>query len=205
MVEFLEYFYNTDADIYYVRDESGRVINEITRDMVIDALKNKREVSFKTREKPKAFKMFLTDCDGCLTDGGMYYSENGDELKKFNTKDGMGFSFLRSQGIICGIVTGENRELNSRRAEKLKLDILESGCSDKLTRVKELCEKYGCGLDEVVYVGDDMNDIDVINNVGFGCCPANANYKVKEAAKFVTKAKGGEGVIREVIDFLLEK
>ena len=204
MVDFLEYFYNSDADTYFVRDESGKVVNEITRDMVIESLQAKRPINFdKKVEKPTNFKMFLTDCDGCLTDGGMYYSENGDELKKFNTKDGMGFSFLRKRGIVVGIVTGETRELNRRRAEKLKLDVLESGCGNKLETIKNLCEKYGCTMDEVVYVGDDMNDIEVIKNVGFGCCPANANYKVREVAKFVTRAKGGEGVIREVIDYLL--
>jgi oxaloacetate decarboxylase alpha subunit len=81
--------------------------------------------------------MLVTDCDGCLTDGGMYYSENGDELKKFNTRDGMMFALLRKKGIICGIITGEDRELNRRRAAKMKLDFIKNGISDKLTVIKD--------------------------------------------------------------------
>lgn len=148
-------------------------------------------------------KMFLTDCDGCLTDGGMYYSENGDELKKFNTKDGMGFGILRDRGIITGIITGENVDLNRRRAEKLKLDILEAGCSDKSTIVKQLCEKYNISLSDVLYIGDDINDIEVLKMVGYSCCPADAMPEVKEVVKHITVAKGGEGVIREIADFLV--
>lgn len=145
-------------------------------------------------------KMFLTDCDGCLTDGGMYYSEKGDELKKFNTKDGMGFALLRKKGIVTGIITGENVELNKRRAEKLRLDIYEPGCKDKVAVINELCKKYEVKLENVAYIGDDINDLEVLKSVGFGCAPADAISEVKAVAKYVTKAKGGEGVIREVID-----
>lgn len=147
-------------------------------------------------------KMLLTDCDGCLTDGGMYYSEHGDELKKFNTRDGMGFTLLRQKGIITGIVTSENVDLNRRRAEKLKLDILEAGCKDKVAAVRWICKERGVDLANVCYIGDDINDLDVIKMVGFGCCPADAMLEVRETAKYVTKAKGGEGVIREVVEFL---
>lgn len=204
IINIIEFFYNSDADVYRVRDDAGNVIEEVTRNQVVNALQNKTSINYTHIVLDKKIKMLLTDCDGCLTDAGMYYSENGDELKKFNTKDGMGFSFLRERGIITGIITGENRELNRRRAAKLKLDIIESGCSDKLTKVKELCEKYGITLDEVAYIGDDMNDIDVIKNVKFGCCPADAVMEVRKAAKFITSAKGGEGVIREVIDYLID-
>ena len=147
-------------------------------------------------------KMFLTDCDGCLTDGGMYYSENGDELKKFNTRDGMGFALLRQRGIITGIITSEDVELNRRRAEKLKLDILEAGCKDKVAAVKRICEERGIALENVCYVGDDINDVEVIKVVGYGCCPADAMPQVKEVVAYVTKTKGGEGVIREVVEII---
>lgn len=148
-------------------------------------------------------KMFLTDCDGCLTDGGMYYSENGDELKKFNTTDGMGFKLLKERGIITGVITGEKRELNSRRAKKLNLDIIEQGVSDKLSKIKELCNKYDVGLNNVLYIGDDINDLEAIKAVGFGCSVANGIDVVKQAAKYVTKKSGGEGAVREIIDFCL--
>lgn len=148
-------------------------------------------------------KMFLTDCDGCLTDGGMYYSENGDELKKFNTLDGMGFQILKEKGILTGIITGEKRELNRRRVRKLKLDIYEEGIEDKLGKVKILCEKYGIDLQNVAYVGDDINDLELIKAVGFGCSAANGMQKVKDGAAYVTQKKGGQGAVREVIDVIV--
>lgn len=169
--------------------------------VIIEALMKKNGMEEKV-QIPE-IKMFLTDCDGCLTDGGMYYSEKGDELKKFNTRDGMGFKLLREKGIITGIVTSENVDLNRRRAKKLKLDELIAECTDKVKEVKGLCEKYGIKLENVAYVGDDINDLGVIKMVGFGCCPADAMPSVKEVAKYVTIVKGGEGVIREVTELLL--
>lgn len=177
-------------------------IDEPSDWVIIEALMKKNGMIAQL-EIPE-IKMFLTDCDGCLTDGGMYYSEQGDELKKFNTRDGMGFKLLREKGIIAGIITSENVELNRRRAEKLKLDILESGCKDKVAAVKKICEERGIGLENVCYIGDDVNDIDLIELVGYGCAPADARPQVKEKAKYVTTAKGGFGVIREVADMICE-
>lgn len=147
-------------------------------------------------------KMFLTDSDGCLTDGGMYYSEKGDELKKFNTRDGMGLAMLKQRGIMTGIVTGESAALVKRRAEKLQLDICECGIKDKLSCVKEICKRYDIPLEKVAYIGDDINDIQVIREVGFGCCVNDAVDSVKENAKYITRCKGGEGAIREVADMI---
>lgn len=150
-------------------------------------------------------KLFLTDCDGCLTDGGMYYSEKGDELKKFNTRDGMGFSLLKDKGILVGIITSESVELNERRADKLKLDYLFSGCKDKLGKVKELLKEHNISLDEVCYIGDDINDLELIKSVGFGCCPSDATSEIKKAADYIASCKGGDGVIREIADMILSK
>ena len=175
-------------------------IDEPSDWVIIEALMKKNGIVAPV-EIPK-IKMFLTDCDGCLTDGGMYYSEHGDELKKFNTRDGMAFALLKQKGIITGIVTSENVDLNRRRAEKLKLDILEAGCKDKAVAVKRICEKYGIEIANVCYIGDDVNDLETIKMVGLGCCPADAMPEVREAAKYVTKAKGGEGVIREICNYL---
>lgn len=171
--------------------------------VIIEALMKKNGI-YGPDELPE-IKMFLTDCDGCLTDGGMYYSEYGDELKKFNTRDGMGLSLMRNSGIITGIITSEDVKLNRRRAEKLKLDILEAGCTNKAAAVMRLCSQYGVSLENVVYVGDDLNDLDVIGMVGYGCCPADAIPQVREAAKYVAKAKGGEGVIREIAEKILSQ
>ena len=178
-------------------------IDEPSDWIIIEALMKKRQVH--KLDKKVEIKMVLTDCDGCLTDSGMYYSEKGDELKKFNTRDGIGFSLLREKGIITGIITGESVELNRRRAEKLKLDILEAGCKDKASVVKKICKERKIELENVVYIGDDINDIEVIEMVGIGCCPADAMPQVKEVAKVVTNCKGGEGVIREIAERILER
>lgn len=148
-------------------------------------------------------RMFLTDSDGCLTDGGMYYTENGDEIKKFSTLDGKGLSLLREQGIITGIITGEDRRLVARRAEKLHLDIIKMGIDDKLPVVQALSEEYHIPLDQICYIGDDLADIPVLEAVGFGCSVANGMPAAKAAADYVTRTPGGSGAIREIIEMIL--
>lgn len=177
-------------------------IDEPSDWVVIEALMKKNGISAPS-EIPD-IKLFLTDCDGCLTDGGMYYSERGDELKKFNTRDGMGFSLLRKKGILTGIITSEHVDLNRRRAEKLKLDILEAGCKDKVSAVRRICEERGISLRNVAYIGDDLNDLEVIQMVGYGCCPADSVEDVKNAADYIAKSSGGEGVIREIAEQILK-
>ena len=123
--------------------------------------------------KPQ-IKLFISDIDGTLTDGGMYYSENGDELKKFNTRDGMGFSLLRKAGIKTAVITSEDRQLNQRRADKLQLDYLVQGKRDggKLAAAQAICNELGITLQEVAYIGDDINCIDLLSSVGLAACPA---------------------------------
>lgn len=184
-----------DEDTFFEIDEPSDWV-------VIEALMKKNGI-VAPKELPE-IKIFLTDCDGCLTDGGMYYSEKGDELKKFNTRDGMGFALLRQRGIITGIVTSEDVDLNRRRAEKLKLDILEVDCKDKLSTIKRICDERGVALENVCYVGDDINDIEAIKAVGYSCCPADAIPEVKTIAKYVSKTKGGEGVLREIVEHIMK-
>ena len=148
-------------------------------------------------------KALFTDCDGVLTDGGMYYSESGDELKRFITKDGLGFALLRDEGIVGGIITSESVDLVRRRAEKLRLEECHLGVKNKLALVTELCEKYSISMSEVAYVGDDIMDVPVIEAVGFGCCVSDGIDSVRRAARFVTEAKGGQGAIREVAELIL--
>lgn len=148
-------------------------------------------------------KMVLTDCDGCLTDSGMYYSEFGDEIKKFNTKDGMGFAALKKHGIITGIITGENSQIVRARAQKLNVDVLRLGCQDKAAEILSICEEKKISLENVMYIGDDLNDIGALSVVGLSCCPADAIYDVKKIVTYITKVKGGEGVLREAADMAL--
>ena len=177
-------------------EETFLEIDEPADWLVIEQLMHHRLTENK---KPPRIRMLLTDCDGCLTDGGMYYSERGDELKKFNTKDGRGLAILRGKGVLRGIVTGETVALNRRRAEKLKLDFLVEGCGDKWTAVRTLCAQHGISPWEVCFIGDDLNDLEAIRNVGWGCCPADAVPAVRSAADYVSPVRGGEGVVRDVI------
>jgi len=148
--------------------------------------------------------LFLSDIDGVLTDGGMYYTEKGDEFKKFQVQDGMGFNILKELGVKVGFVTAESRDLNLRRSQKLALDFYFAGEKDKLTRVSELCRSLNISLKDVAYIGDDRNDFELLQAVGFKACPANARPEIKKIPGiFVTRARGGEGAVREWIDLLI--
>lgn len=185
-------------------EESYYEIDEPTDFGIVESLLLKRRQKNEKHDKSRKIKMFLTDCDGCLTDGGMYYSEKGDELKKFNARDGKGFEILHENNIITGIITGENVEINKRRAEKLKVDVLAMGVKDKRSYVIELCKKHGVDLQDVVYVGDDINDLEVLSIVGFPCSVRNAHEEVKKKALYVSEKNGGEGAIREIIDHFVD-
>lgn len=153
-------------------------------------------------------KLVLTDVDGVLTDAGMYYSENGDELKKFNTRDGMAFELLRQAGIKSGIITSENTALVERRAQKLKADYLIQGKRDggKLSAAKEICKKEGIELNEVAYIGDDINCKELLKEVGFAACPIDASLEVRQIVPISILSKsGGNGVFREFVEILLKK
>lgn len=185
-----------------MEEESFWEIDEPTDWIVVENIMKQKELFERNRNTP-SIEMFLSDCDGCLTDGGMYYSERGDELKKFNTKDGMGFQILKEHGVITGIITSEEMELNQRRAEKLKLNIIESGCKNKKSAIEKYSKKYGIDPKHICYIGDDINDVEAMKSFGYSCCPKDAVREVIEVADFVTSANGGDGVIREVAEHLL--
>jgi len=148
-------------------------------------------------------KLFLTDVDGVMTDAGMYYTENGDEFKKFNTHDGMAFNLLKAAGIKTGIITTENTKIVERRASKLKVDYVYQGAGfkGKLAAALDICAKENISIKEVAYIGDDINCIDLLKEVGIAACPANATKHVRAIAGIIHLAKnGGEGAIREFVD-----
>ena len=158
------------------------------------------------RKNYSQIKLFLSDVDGVMTDAGMYYSAEGDTLKKFHTQDGMGLHLLQEKGIKVGVVTGENTPIVSRRAEKLKLDFVHIGIKDKLPVVRKICSDLNIGLENVAYIGDDINDIEVLRSVGFAACPQNAVSAVRHLPEVFRLSKsGGEGVVREWIDFILNQ
>jgi 3-deoxy-D-manno-octulosonate 8-phosphate phosphatase (KDO 8-P phosphatase) len=148
-------------------------------------------------------KLILTDIDGVWTDGGMYYDQTGNEWKKFHTYDSAGVLFAHQREIKVGILTGENTEIVSRRAEKLRVDYLFQGVKDKLQVVKELCDSLNINLMDVAYIGDDINDIALLKQVGIPGVPASAPAYVRKLSSIVLKKKGGEGVFREFVEHIL--
>lgn len=158
-------------------------------------------------KRPKMeIKLVLSDVDGVLTDGGMYYCERGDELKKFNTRDGMGFQLLRENGIKTGIITSEETDIVTRRAKKLQADYLYQGNKNegKLAAAREICEKEGISLENTAYIGDDVNCLELLLNVGMAACPADAADKVKRIPGiYVLSKKGGKGAFREFAEKII--
>lgn len=189
--------------IYEMPEYTATEIDEPDDWIVLENLMRKHILSQKVNSK---IKLFISDIDGTLTDGGMYYSENGDELKKFNTRDGMGFDLLRKAGIKTAIITSEDRSLNHRRAEKLKIDFIYQGKrgEGKVSVAKEICEELGITFDEVAYIGDDINCVDLLSLVGLAACPADADSKIKDLSFIhVMKKKGGDGCVREFINMII--
>jgi len=151
----------------------------------------------------KDIRMLVTDVDGVLTDAGMYYSEKGDELKKFNTRDGKGLELLRQAGFKTGIITSENTTMVSRRAAKLKFDHVMQGIIDKENALRLMADEAGLELSQILYIGDDVNDLPAINMAGVSACPADAVDEVKKVADIILTAKGGGGAVREVCGLLI--
>ena len=138
-------------------------------------------------------KLVLTDIDGVWTDGGMYYDNQDNEWKKFNTSDSAGILFLRKLGIPVGIITGEDTEIVRRRAEKLKVEYLYMGVKDKLKAARKLCDKLGLDISkEVAYIGDDINDVPLLEKVRISAVPANAPEYVKSFAKWNLTKRGAK-------------
>ena len=150
-------------------------------------------------------KVFFSDVDGTLTDGCTYYSSVGEEMKRFNHKDGRGNYLLRQNAIRFGIITGENTEIVTRRAEKLNADFCFLGISNKLEFIKSFCAKNEIALEEVAFIGDDTNDLNIIENVGLSFAVADAMPEIKHAAHYICSRNGGDGAFREAVDFIINQ
>ena len=148
-------------------------------------------------------KLILTDIDGVWTDGGMYYDQTGNEFKKFNTYDSAGVLFCKLLNIPIGIITGENTEIVRRRAEKLDVDFLFMGVKEKLAIAQKIISDLGIKFEDVAYIGDDMNDISLLKQVGISASPNNSPEYIKEISSFVTKRNGGAGAFREFVETII--
>jgi len=148
-------------------------------------------------------RMLIMDVDGVLTDAGMYYSESGDEWKKFNTRDGHGITLLHQAGIKTALVTRERTAIVARRALKLGIVDVHQGILDKLPVVRALLEKHGIAREEACYVGDDLGDLEVMRFIGVAVAVGDALPAIKKVARMITRKNGGEGAVREVCDLIL--
>jgi N-acylneuraminate cytidylyltransferase len=156
----------------------------------------------------KIIKLFATDVDGVLTDAGMYYDNNGNELKRFNTHDGMAFKILKEKGICTAMITSEKTNIVKLRANKLQVDYLFQGVKgrEKLEVLEKICIEKNMSLSEVAYIGDDINDYNVLSSVGFPACPNNAITKIKNIEGITHLSKsGGDGAVREFVELLLNE
>ena len=173
--------------------------------LIIEQLMYKYIINKQTRAN--SVKIFATDVDGVLTDAGMYYDNNGNELKRFNTHDGMAFNILKERGIITAMLTSEKTNIVKLRANKLQVDYLFQGVkgSEKLEALNKICVEKNMSLSEVAYIGDDINDYNVLSSVGFPACPKNAIAKIKDIKGITHLSKsGGDGAVREFVELLLK-
>ena len=163
----------------------------------------KKTLSKKYRIAAKKIKIFFTDIDGTLTDGFTYYSAQGEALKRFNHKDGAGVQLLRMQGIQFGIITTEETQIVHARAKKLNADYCFTGIENKNEFLQVILKKKKINYEDICFIGDDLNDLDVVRNAGISFAVGDAVAKVKEVADFTCKQNGGFGAFREAVDFLL--
>lgn len=159
--------------------------------------------SIPTNKRLKKIKMLLLNVDGVMTDGSIYYSVEGVEMKAFNAQDGYGIVRAKELGLQFAIVTGRQTAIVTRRAEALGIPDVYQNHMDKVGAFEDIKRKYGLADEEVAFIGDDSFDLPLLEKVGVSVAPKNAVHDVRERVDFVTKAKGGKGAVREVIDLIL--
>ena len=153
----------------------------------------------------KNIKLVATDIDGVWTDAKMHYTENGDFMKSFSTYDGMGVEMLRNKNIETVIMTSENSKIVLKRAEKLKIKEVYINEKNKLERLKKICSNKKITLNEVAYIGDDINDVEVLKNVGISALTNNSPIKEQIKVDYITEKKGGDGAFREFVELILKE
>jgi YrbI family 3-deoxy-D-manno-octulosonate 8-phosphate phosphatase len=150
-------------------------------------------------------KLVATDIDGVWTDAKMHYTENGDFMKSFSTYDGMAVQLLKEKNIDTVIITSEKSDIVIQRAKKLNIKNVAIGEKNKLERIKKICADKKINLDEVAYIGDDINDIDILREVGFSALTSNSPIKNQIKVDYITNKRGGDGAFREFVDLILKE
>ena len=155
------------------------------------------------KEIASKIKLLLTDVDGVLTDGGVYYGPEGEVMKRFNIRDGMGVERLRAVGVEVGVITGENSPAVIRHAEKLQITIVALGCKDKVGKLCEIMEEFGYREEEIAYIGDDVNDLEVMQRVALPATPSDGLPQIQEIALYICSKPGGNGAFRELAEMVI--
>jgi len=150
----------------------------------------------------KKIKLVIVDCDGVMTDGGIYINKNGESFRRFDVKDGLGIKLLNSKKIHIACISGSNSSILEIRAKSLGIEIIKKGVSDKLIELKKIQKELNYGIDETIFLGDDINDLRVIEAVSIFAVPCDAHEACKKKANFIGKKKGGKGFIREIVDHI---
>jgi 3-deoxy-D-manno-octulosonate 8-phosphate phosphatase (KDO 8-P phosphatase) len=149
-------------------------------------------------------KLLLLDVDGVLTDGRLYFGNNGEEFKSFSTLDGQGIKTLQKSGVMVGIITGRTSNLVAKRAADLGINILVQGREDKWDALQEILLEHPIALEEIAFMGDDWPDLTVMTRVGLAFTVANAHFSVAERAHWQSKERGGEGAVRAACDLIMQ-
>ena len=160
-------------------------------------------INSNVRKKLRKIKIVLTAVDGVLTDGGMYYTTKGDVMKKFHARDGMGVNLLKRRNIPTILITKEMNSINKKWAKNMNIKKVYEGVREKEKLVKILCNQFKVRSGEICYIGDDVNDIELMKKIGLSACPADANYIVKKESDVILKTQGGKGALREVVDLIM--
>lgn len=154
-------------------------------------------------QRARRVRLLCVDVDGVLTNAGMYYGPDGEVMKRFNTRDGMGLARVRTAGVAVAIISTEDSAIVHARAAKLKIDDVFTGASNKREAVDALCARHGLALEELAFIGDDVNDLPALECVGLPCAVADAARPVLALAHYVTSRRGGEGAVRELCELLV--
>jgi len=155
------------------------------------------------QERCREIKAVLTDVDGVLTDGGMYYTNKGDVMKRFFVRDGMGVTLLRRKSISTIIITKEKTAMVRQWAKRMKIAKVYEGIIQKETILDEICKKFKIMPNEIAYIGDDINDISLLKKIGFSAAPNDASNEVKKICNYKCKTNSGHGAFRELVDLIL--
>ncbi|MGA1795006.1 MAG: KdsC family phosphatase [bacterium] len=154
------------------------------------------------KNKARRIRLVLLDVDGTLTDGQLIYGPDGEAFKSFNVKDGMGISLARREGIEVGLISGRNSGLVEARAGELNIAYVWQGVGDKVGLLRDILKQCACAPEDVAFMGDDLNDLPLLEAVGLSAAPGDAVREVREAVDYVTERDGGKGAVRELLDFI---